>query len=292
MPVRSRLLRQGHPRRADHGTRAKRAWRAVRACRGRPARRMHPARNGPSARQGLRRIPVAAEARAARHQAAQETEAGRLAANATQRPPPCLTPARRLCRHAAIRRARAGRDCRRRIHDTAGADAARSAERPRPATGAVAGQGAGAGTRPSRRAAGVVAVTRLPAPRLVAVAARRAGGRRLRADPAAGRPWLAAPRLPQHPRVAASPLARRGADPARDRGGRPRDRRDDHADGRRPRHRADRRRGRRSDRAARDRPARCTTSSTDAGAGAIVAALGRLARDGAPRGRRRSPGTA
>ena len=37
--------------------------------RGRPARRLHPARNGPSARQGLRRLPVAAEARAARRQA-------------------------------------------------------------------------------------------------------------------------------------------------------------------------------------------------------------------------------
>ena len=46
--------------------------------RGGPARRVHPARNGPSGRQGVRRLPVAAEARAARRQAAQEAAAGRL----------------------------------------------------------------------------------------------------------------------------------------------------------------------------------------------------------------------
>ena len=49
--------------------------------------------------------------------------------------------------------------------------------------------------------------------------ARRAGGRRLRPDPAARRPCLAAPRLPQHPCVEAAAMARRGADPARDQAG-------------------------------------------------------------------------
>ena len=53
-------------------------------------------------------------------------------------------------------------------------------------------------------------------------------------------PWVldaAAPRLPQHPRLAAAALARRRADPPRDRGRRRRHRRHHHADGRRPRHR-------------------------------------------------------
>ena len=48
---------------------------------------------------------------------------------------------------------------------------------------------------------------------------------------------MPAPRLPEHPRVAAAALARRGADPARDRGRRHRDRHHHHADGRRPGHR-------------------------------------------------------
>ena len=70
--------------------------------------------------------------------------------------------------------------------------------------------------------------------------------------PQAG-PRRAAPRLPQHPCVAAAALARRGAGRARDRSRRRRDRRHDHADGCGARHRGDDRDAARGDRCARHR---------------------------------------
>ena len=82
---------------------------------------------------------------------------------------------------------------------------------------------------------------------------RRHGRRGVRTDPAAGRARDSAPRLPQHPCLAAAALARRRADPARRARRRYAHRHLDHADGRRPRHRPGAAAPRTRDRAARDR---------------------------------------
>ena len=120
--------------------------------------------------------------------------------------------ARRLCRHAGVRAARAGgAACA--AHGRRGSDSARSAERPRsPLTSSPVKE------RRSR------AACRSPAADLAqrrsARAARRLGARgagrgRLRAAAAARGADAAAPRLSEHPRLAAAALAGRGAGPAR-----------------------------------------------------------------------------
>ena len=91
---------------------------------------------------------------------------------------------------------------------------------------------------------------------------------------------MAAARLPQHPRVAASALARRGADPARAARRRRRDRHDHHADGRRPRHRADPSTRRVADRAARDGRHPARQARRRRGRSASSPRCDRLARDG------------
>ena len=103
--------------------------------------------------------------------------------------------------------------------------------------------------------------------------ARPDGGGGLRADPAAGGARRAAPRLLEHPRLAAAALARRGADPAGDPRRRRGHRHHHHADGRRARHRTDAAhpRARRSGRAST--AGRCTTGCRGLGAEAIVAAI-------------------
>ena len=91
---------------APRGSRVRaqeRARRTVRAHGGRSARRCIQHEMDHLRRQGVRRLPVAAEARAPRGQAAQEAAAGRLTRGLRRRD------ARRLCRHAGIRRPRARR---------------------------------------------------------------------------------------------------------------------------------------------------------------------------------------
>ena len=109
--------------------------------------------------------------------------------------------------------------------------------------------------------------------------ARRDRRRRLRPDPAALAAGAAAPRLPQHPCLAAAALARRGADPAGHRGGRRRHRRHHHADGRRPRHRRDADRRDAGDRRCRQPRTRCTLAPGRVLGGELaVQALGALAK--------------
>ena len=137
-----------------------RARRAVRARRRGHARRVHAARDGPPRRQGLRRPPLAAEARAARGQAAQEAAARGLMnaptltafaapARGAQRPSAAgraLTSAMRVgfagtpaFAAAALARSRRG------LRGPAGPDAARPAARARAHARSLAGQAAGAG---------------------------------------------------------------------------------------------------------------------------------------------------
>ncbi len=195
-----------------------------------------------------------------------------------------LIHARRLRRHSGVRGARAGGDRPRRIHDTAGAHAARSAKRPRPEARAIAGQGACSLARYPGAAAGHAQV-RGRARGSAGDSARRAGGRRVRTDPPRGGPRLAASRVPQHPRLETAALAGCRPDRARDRGGRRDDRHHDHADGRRTRHRADDR--------GRGRPDRCAGDGRNA---ARPAGPGWRAGDrhgpAAPRARRRAGGDA
>ena len=103
------------------------------------------------------------------------------------------------------------------------------ARRPRPAAGAAAQPAARRPVTPTTPQQAQRGAERR--------GARRDGRRRLRADPAAVGAGAAAPRLPEHPCLAAAALARRRADPARDRSRRRPHRHHDHADGRRARHR-------------------------------------------------------
>ena len=81
---------------------------------------------------------------------------------------------------------------RRRLHDTAGADAARSSIRPRAAARAVAGQALRAGARTAASSSRRACAAPPSRSALLEVPARRARGCRLWPDTAAGRPRLAA----------------------------------------------------------------------------------------------------
>ena len=162
----------------------------------------------------------------------------------------------------------------------AGADAARPAGGPGPEAAGLAGQGARARARHCRSIQPRGPAARRP---FMPTMPRRRAPRSQAAAPDAvvvaayglilPRWLLELPplRLPQHPRLAAAALARRGADPPRDRGRRRHDRRHDHADGRRPGHRRD---------AARRADADPAPTTTRPALQARLAALRRRARRG------------
>ena len=260
-----------------------RARRTDRADRGRPPRRVHPARNGPPARQDVRRLPVAAEARAARRQAEQEAAPGGLT-RALRRP---AVERQRLSRSALPARPPLPRTPWRAILDAGFAvpvvlTQPDRPQRARAATSALAGQGARAASADRRCCSRRRCAREDARARAAGGRPRRAGGGRVWAHPAARRPR-------RGPATAASTSTRRccraGAAPRRSSTRSWRAMRatgitimqmdaglDTGPDGRR---------GRDCHRAARDRRHRSPTKLAAEGAAAIVRALQRARSEGA-----------
>ena len=129
----------------DHGAARSTAMAQPSNSRRRPARGMHPARDGPSGRQGLRRLPVAAQARAGAQEAGQAAQA--TAKNVRRRGLMALRIVFAGTPEFAVPSPARGRTTQRsgrRLHP------ARSARRTRPALSAVAGQARSARSAASR----------------------------------------------------------------------------------------------------------------------------------------------